>query len=150
ETIADPSLPLRVGIGLDAGEAVPVEGGYRGGALNLAARLCGLAGPAEILASPEVVHLARRLEGVRYVDRGPVRFKGLDDPVRAIRVELEEADPSERLTAVAKPSPPPARRGFRRRRTIAIVAGVAALLLVAASLPFILDRGNHQPLSGDG
>ena len=36
ETIADPSLPLTVGIGLDAGEAVPVEGGYRGGALNVA------------------------------------------------------------------------------------------------------------------
>ena len=35
-----PELPLRAGIGLDAGEAVPVEGGYRGGALNLAARLC--------------------------------------------------------------------------------------------------------------
>lgn len=40
ETVADPSLPLAVGIGLDAGEAVPVDGGYRGGALNLAARLC--------------------------------------------------------------------------------------------------------------
>jgi adenylate cyclase len=50
ETIADPSLPLTVGIGLDAGEAVPVEGGYRGGALNVAARLCSLArrrGPRE-------------------------------------------------------------------------------------------------------
>jgi class 3 adenylate cyclase len=31
ETLADPTLPLPVGIGLDAGEAVPVEGGYRGG-----------------------------------------------------------------------------------------------------------------------
>jgi hypothetical protein len=41
ETLADPELPLTVGIGLDAGEAVAVEGGYRGGALNLAARLCG-------------------------------------------------------------------------------------------------------------
>src|SRR5206468_9713629 len=58
ETVADPRLPLAVGIGLDAGEAVPVEDGYRGGALNLAARLCSLAGPAEILASREVVHLA--------------------------------------------------------------------------------------------
>ena len=27
ETEVDPSLPLRVGIGLDAGEAIPVEGG---------------------------------------------------------------------------------------------------------------------------
>jgi adenylate cyclase len=40
ETAIDPRLPLRVGMGLDAGEAVPVEGGYRGGALNLASRLC--------------------------------------------------------------------------------------------------------------
>ena len=32
ETVADPSLPLAVGIGLDVGEAVRVDGGYRGGA----------------------------------------------------------------------------------------------------------------------
>src|ERR671923_738664 len=46
-TIADPPLPLAVGIGLDAGEAVPVDGGYRGGSLNLAARLCILPGRGE-------------------------------------------------------------------------------------------------------
>jgi adenylate cyclase len=49
ESEADPSLPLHVGIGLDAGEAVPVETGYRGGALNLAARLCGMAAPGRSL-----------------------------------------------------------------------------------------------------
>ena len=41
-----PVFPLGIGIGLAAGEAVPVEGGYRGAALNLAARLCSLASPA--------------------------------------------------------------------------------------------------------
>src|SRR5687767_4316115 len=56
ESIADPDMLLPVGIGLDAGEAVPVETGYRGGALNLAARLCGQAGPGEVLASREVTH----------------------------------------------------------------------------------------------
>ena len=35
-----PAFPLGVGVGLDAGEAVPTEGGYRGAALNVAARLC--------------------------------------------------------------------------------------------------------------
>jgi class 3 adenylate cyclase len=35
-----PAFPLGIGVGLDSGEAVPIEGGYRGGALNLAARLC--------------------------------------------------------------------------------------------------------------
>ena len=67
--MADPSLPLPVGIGLDAGEAVPVEGGYRGGALNLAARLCGQAGPGEILATQEITHLARRVD---HLDRPPL------------------------------------------------------------------------------
>ena len=70
ETVRDPSLPLAVGIGIDAGEAVAVEGGFRGGALNLAARLCSSAGPGEILASQEVVHLARHVEGVSHLDRG--------------------------------------------------------------------------------
>ena len=87
----DPSLPLKVGIGLDAGEAVPVEGGYRGAALNLAARLCSLAGPDEVLASEGVVHLARKLEGLTYVERGALQLKGFIDAVRVVQVVAEEA-----------------------------------------------------------
>lgn len=30
---ADPDIPLHVGVGIDVGEAVPVEGGFRGAAL---------------------------------------------------------------------------------------------------------------------
>src|SRR5918996_3718207 len=94
-TVADPTLPLAVGIGLDAGEAVPVEGGYRGGALNLAARLCGIAAPAEILASPAVTHLARKVDGVAYVDRGAVQLKGLEDTVQVIRLRAEANDAAD-------------------------------------------------------
>ena len=85
---AGSDLPLHVGIGLDAGEAVPVEGGYRGGALNLAARLCALAGPGEVLASEGVVHLARKVEGLEYVERGAVQLKGFADPVRVAEIRL--------------------------------------------------------------
>ena len=95
ETVADPTLPLAVGIGLDAGEAVAVDDGYRGGALNLAARLCGIARPAEILASPAVTHLARKVEGVAYVDRGTVHLKGLADPVHVIRLRAEANDAAD-------------------------------------------------------
>src|SRR6266550_1299780 len=91
-TVADPSLPLAVGIGLDAGEAVPVDGGYRGGALNLAARLCSLAGPGEVLVSPEVAHLARKVEGLDYVERGAVRLKGLEKAVEVVAVRPERED----------------------------------------------------------
>src|SRR6478672_8241025 len=34
----EPAFPLGVGMGLDAGEAIPTQGGYRGASLNLAAR----------------------------------------------------------------------------------------------------------------
>jgi adenylate cyclase len=53
-TVADPQHPMAVGIGLDIGEAVNGPDGYRGGALNLAARLCSQARAGEILATSEV------------------------------------------------------------------------------------------------
>ena len=83
------SLPLKAGIGLDAGEAVPVKGGYRGAALNLAARLCSLAAAGEVLASDTVSGIARRLDGLVYADRGHVQLKGFIDPVRVVRVVPE-------------------------------------------------------------
>jgi adenylate cyclase len=82
EIRADPTLPLRIGIGLDAGEAVPVEGGYRGGALNLAARLCGVAKAGEVLVSEGVVLLGARSEGISFTSRGEIRLKGMERPVR--------------------------------------------------------------------
>ena len=85
-TQADPSLPLQVGIGLDAGEVLPVEDGYRGIALNLAARLCSIAVAGEVLASEEIVHLARKVEGLVYEDRGTAQFRGFADHVRVFRI----------------------------------------------------------------
>ena len=113
ETLEQPELPLTVGIGLDAGEAVPVEGGYRGAALNLAARLCGQARAGEILATREVTHLARRIEGARYEDRGSLSFKGISDPVVVVRVVPEGVDPVERLRPYAPPPPPPPKTSRR-------------------------------------
>lgn len=100
ETERDPELPLRVGIGLDAGEVVPVEEGYRGGALNLAARLSSLAGPGEVLASDTAIHLARRTKGLVFSERGLVELKGFAEPVRVIRV-LDEADQRSEAISVA-------------------------------------------------
>jgi class 3 adenylate cyclase len=93
EVELDPSLPLRIGAGIDAGEAVPVEGGYRGGALNLAARLCSQARAGEVLVSQGVTHLARALDGIELHDYGEVELKGLPEPVRVFRVAPEGVDP---------------------------------------------------------
>jgi class 3 adenylate cyclase len=101
EREAEPTLPLAVGMGLDAGEAVPVEAGYRGGALNLAARLCSLAEPGEVLASEAVMHLAGKTPGLAYRGRGPVQLKGLAEPVVAVQVVPEAAPPAAQRLAQA-------------------------------------------------
>jgi len=94
ETERHPDLPLTVGCGLDAGEAVPVGDGYRGGALILAARLCAQAGPGETLASQALGHLARAVDGVRLVSGRTLELKGLREPVVALRVVSDGADPA--------------------------------------------------------
>lgn len=86
------AFPLGVGIGLDAGEAVAVGGGYRGAALNLAARLCSVAQAGEVLASEGVVHLARKVDGLEYADRGPARLKGFAHEVNIIKVTATPQD----------------------------------------------------------
>jgi WD40 repeat protein/energy-coupling factor transporter ATP-binding protein EcfA2 len=110
ETSADPLLPLNVGIGLDAGEAVPVGDGYRGAALNLAARLCALAGPGETIASESVVHLAGTIPAIGYIELAPADLKGVKQPVRAVRVAGEQTSPSvgpaPTLPRAAPPLPP--------------------------------------------
>jgi class 3 adenylate cyclase len=88
ERLAEEAFPLGVGIGLDAGEAIAVGDGYRGTALNLAARLCSLARAGEVLVSEGVIHLARKVEGLAYGERGLVQLKGFADPVKVIQVTL--------------------------------------------------------------
>ena len=126
--VAESGLARGVGIGLDAGEAVPVGTGYRGGALNVAARLCALAAPGEVLASEGVMHLARKVEGIRYLQGRLERLKGIDHPVRVVEVV-----PHQRGDALVRRL----RRRTQGRRWVplagaaAIVAGVAILLSVA-------------------
>ena len=84
-------IPIPVGIGLDVGEAVPFGKGFRGAALNMAARLCGIAAAGEILATREVVHLAGRMDGVTFEDRGAARLKNIEDAVGIVRVVIRHA-----------------------------------------------------------
>jgi peptide/nickel transport system substrate-binding protein len=136
----EPVFPLGVGIGLDAGEAVPTDGGFRGKALNLAARLCALAGPGEVLATDSVVHLAHRVERIRFVSRRAVHVKGVEEPVRVVEVRSVEDLPPV-------PSPPPSPRRRPRRLVLLVllasaIAGVALLSLLLSGL-----LGGSKPAS---
>ncbi len=77
----NPEWPDGVGVGLDVGEAEQVEGGYRGAALNRAARLCALAGPGETLVTTGVAYVAPVVEGVAFIARGQEQLKGFDGAV---------------------------------------------------------------------
>src|SRR5579864_3955136 len=130
-----PDLPLEVGIGVDVGEAVPLEHGYRGAALNLAARLCSHAGPGDVLASDSVVHLAGKIDGLEYRDGSRLRLKGLAEPVRAHRVVAEGAARRPRRPGATTRS-----AGGARRRRASAVGG--AILLVALAVGLVLTLGH--------
>src|SRR5262245_63089223 len=80
EAAADPDLPLLVGIGIDVGEAVPVEGGFRGAALNTAARLCSQAAGGQVLVTTAVAGQAGEGPGIRFALHGTAELKGFEQP----------------------------------------------------------------------
>jgi len=90
ETELDEELPMRVGIGIDSGEAAPLaDGTFRGSALNVAARLCGRAHGGEVLVTEATYRLAGRMAGLTFVDRGRVRLKNIPDPVHILSAQSE-------------------------------------------------------------
>jgi branched-chain amino acid transport system substrate-binding protein len=136
-----PVFPLGIGVGLDAGEAVPVGDGYRGAALNVAARLCSLAAPGQSLATETVVSLARKVDGLRYLERRPVQVKGVEKPVRLIEVV-----PEEELPPVPEPVAPARSRRIRDRpRVVALIAAAVAAVLAATAIAIVALTGG-----GDG
>lgn len=124
-------LPRGVGIGLDAGEAVAVEGGFRGGALNLAARLCAEAGAGEVLASETVIHLAARIDGLEYVDARTLSLKGYAAPVRAVEVVS-----SDRVRKGLSRRVRRARRRFSSHRRVAVASLVLVLVTAGALMAY--------------
>ncbi|MGH8860971.1 MAG: ABC transporter substrate-binding protein, partial [Jatrophihabitantaceae bacterium] len=145
ETVADSGYPLPVGVGIDVGEAVRVHDGYRGSALNLAARLCARAKPGEVLASTSVTHLAGTIDGVHYVLGAKVSLKGFSEPVRPVRVLPAGADPAttmaELLTARAAaagpmrwlPGPLARRPGWTAAGAVVVTILVAATIVAVTS-----------------
>jgi adenylate cyclase len=62
------------------------ESNVYGGAVNIAARICALCVPGEVLVSDLVRGLARTSAGVTFEDRGARTLKGIDEPVHVYAV----------------------------------------------------------------
>jgi class 3 adenylate cyclase len=84
-----PELPLRVYIGMNAGEPISEEGDLFGTSVDLAKRICDQCEPGEILVSDVVRQLAAGKEFL-FADRGETALRGFEDPVRLYEVRWRE------------------------------------------------------------
>lgn len=73
--------PIRVRIGLSAGEPVTENDDLFGATVQLAARICAAAQAGTILASNAVKELSIG-KGFRWEDRGETNLRGFEEPVR--------------------------------------------------------------------
>ena len=86
EQFADSDVPIRLRIGINAGEPVAEDGDLHGASVNIAKRLESAAPTNGILVS-DVVKQAVVGKDFEFADQGEVALKGFDDPVRAWSVE---------------------------------------------------------------
>ncbi len=81
--------PIRVRVGLNAGEPIAEERDLFGAAVNLAARICARAQAGQILA-PVVVRELAAGKGFMFADLGETELRGFEDPVRLYDVSWRE------------------------------------------------------------
>jgi class 3 adenylate cyclase len=87
---ASSNAELPMHIGLHAGDVIRESDNVYGGAVNIAARICALCEPGQILVSDLVRGLARTSAGVTFEDRGEQALKGIEEPVRVFAVRAAE------------------------------------------------------------
>jgi class 3 adenylate cyclase len=126
---ATPDRPIRVGIGVHAGETAETAEGLVGSAVNIAARVCSLAKADELLVTDIVRGLTRTSVPYAFVPIGTRRLKGIAEPIALYRVAAEPGYGARQ----------PARRPTRRAWAGATGIGVA--LLVGAVILRIVAFG---------
>ncbi|MGZ8502047.1 MAG: adenylate/guanylate cyclase domain-containing protein [Candidatus Limnocylindrales bacterium] len=114
-----------VGVGIHAGEAVAHEGGYVGSAVNIAARVCAVASPGQLLATGTVRELTRSVVDARFLPAGRRTLKGLADPVELYRVQGPGGTSTVRRRALGGAT-------IRGRSLSRVGASMAALAVVTA------------------
>jgi class 3 adenylate cyclase/ABC-type branched-subunit amino acid transport system substrate-binding protein len=135
--------PIRVGVGIHAGETVETAEGYVGQAVNVAARLCALAGPGEVLVTGTVRSLTQGMVPATFENRGRRRLKGIAEPVEVDSVRPVEAGSIPRWRKVRK-------RWLVAGAAVVAVAVVAAVWLASRPAPLsgTWKVGLSLPLSG--
>jgi class 3 adenylate cyclase len=130
--------PLPVGIGIHAGETDDSAEGFVGSAVNIAARVCALAGPGELLVTETVRSLVRTSMPLAMQPRGRRHLKGIREPIALFAI---------RPTGAATPSRSQRLRSVTGRRldrrpllaAFAALAGVAAVATVVLAIGLLAN-----------
>jgi class 3 adenylate cyclase len=88
---SNPETPIRVRIGLNAGEPVAEEKDLFGTAVQLAARICAHAEPGQILV-PVVMRELTAGKRFLFADLGETVLRGFEDPVRLFELRWRGED----------------------------------------------------------
>lgn len=152
-SVGYPDEPIRVGVGIHAGETIETAEGYVGSPVNIAARICSQAGPNEVLVSETVRALTRTQLRVRFEARGRRQLKGIAEQIALFAV-VDTAPGSVPWAEHTK-------RPMSLARRVLLVGGAAAVAIVlavvasrflgsaAAMPPGEWKIGLDAPLSGD-
>lgn len=143
-------LPVRVGIHLgEVTEHTGADGAPRveGLAVDVAARVCGLAAPDQVLMSSAVYHSARQRLGVESLGRpvlwqsfGPYSLKGLDDAVEISEATLEGIRRPQPPTPSDKAWPAPPIKRAKRKTGGAWALAFACLILGMVGYAIIVAK----------
>ena len=121
-----PDTPIRVGIGIHAGETVETTDGFVGSPVNIAARICAQARAGEVLVSDTVRALTQSILPLRFDSRGRRQLKGVTEPITLYAVVPTSAAATRRTRLLGD------------RRTIAaglLLLGIGAVLAFLALRP---------------
>jgi class 3 adenylate cyclase/streptogramin lyase len=124
QQLSSPARPIRVGIGIHAGETVATTEGLVGGAVNIAARVCSKAQPGEVLVTDTVRALTRTFLPYRYTGLGTQQLKGVSGGIPLYRLE---SGPSARRARLRR------QLSARRRRIARLIVGALVVTAVAAA-----------------
>jgi YVTN family beta-propeller protein len=122
--------PIRVRIGLNAGEVLHSGDELFGAAINLAARVMDRADGGEILTTDTVRQLVGTMSDASFRDRGRVTLKGFAERQRLYEVGAADAEAEPALPAAPRRS----RRRSRRRWALAGAAVLGAAIVAAVAL----------------
>lgn len=95
---ANPDLPVRVRIGLNAGDAVREEDDFFGQTVQLSARICDKADEGEIYITPSVYEFCSG-HTFTITEAGVYELKGIDVPVQAYAVAWQDEAAAEKPSA---------------------------------------------------